>query len=79
MSDNMLSLRRIKRVFEKAAAGDLITDNLSQVLSIAVREGFCTKGDIANVLGTQDAQVYQVANSLKPREVASLARALINL
>lgn len=78
MSELSSSAGKIRSVFERVASGKLTPDNFGSSLLEAANKGLVTKKQIAVVLKTDEASIRKVGNNLKTREIANVARALIN-
>lgn len=69
---------KIRSVFARVAARELTPDNFGSCLLTAVKEGFCTIDELTSLMNVEPKRIRQTANSMKPREISSIASALIN-
>lgn len=76
MSDESPRTGKIKNVFERVAKGELVPNNFGSCLLTAVSEGLTTKEGLATLLRTDAGSIRRTGNNLKPREIATVARAL---
>lgn len=68
---------QLRKVFAKVAKGELQPSNFGNCLLTAVNEGLSSKAAIAGFLGVEVGHIRKVGNSLKPREMASVSREIV--
>lgn len=78
MSEETWKAGKLKHVFVKASNKTLIPNNFGKCLLDATTAGLFSKRDIARLLDTDVASIKKAGNSLKPREIANISRALID-
>ena len=79
MSDTPpLRAGKIRNVFAKAANKEIIPYNFGNYLLTAVKEGFCTIDELAEIMEVEPDRIRKIGNSMKAREISHVASELIN-
>lgn len=68
---------KLRSVFAKVAEGRLTPNNFGSSLLAAVKDGVCSKDYLAAVLDVEPRRFRQAGNSMKPKEMVRVAKALL--
>ncbi|HEU4838530.1 MAG TPA: hypothetical protein VFS88_03860 [Micavibrio sp.] len=78
MSEETWRAGKLKHVFLKASDKKLIPNNFGKCLLDATTTGLCSKEYVARLLETDVPSIKKVGDSLKPRKISSVSRALVD-